>query len=203
MTGSSAARPPRAVALPEAPVAVPETPEMQLPKNIRSIPPQRVSMPHQTAGSARAQLRAKWRWGCELEGALHGSRPLPALQEAALRAGLPGEHRHSRVSSPRWRARDIRASYRILKQSNALPAVCGRVCPQETQCEATCVVGAKFQPVAIGRLERFVADFAMGRGWDETPDAAARRRAEARRHHRLRPRRPGLRRRPGARRRRR
>src|SRR5262249_19580608 len=54
-----------------------------------------------------------------------------------------------------------------------LPAVCGRVCPQESQCEATCVVGAKFKPVAIGRLERFVADCAMGRGWDEFPEGAA------------------------------
>ena len=61
--------------------------------------------------------------------------------------------------------KDVEASYRILKSANALPAVCGRVCPQESQCEATCVVGLKFKPVAIGRLERFVADAAMGRGW--------------------------------------
>jgi len=40
-----------------------------------------------------------------------------------------------------------------------------RVCPQEVQCEATCVVGNKLEPVAVGRLERFVADFAVGRGW--------------------------------------
>jgi glutamate synthase (NADPH/NADH) small chain len=67
--------------------------------------------------------------------------------------------------------RDIRDAYRILKAANALPAVCGRVCPQESQCEATCVVGKKLQPVAVGRLERFVADFAVSRGWDEVPDA--------------------------------
>jgi glutamate synthase (NADPH/NADH) small chain len=65
--------------------------------------------------------------------------------------------------------KDVRAAYGILKQSNALPAVCGRVCPQESQCEASCVVGAKYQPVSIGRLERFVADAAMGRGWDAAP----------------------------------
>ena len=65
--------------------------------------------------------------------------------------------------------KDIRGSYRILKDANALPAVCGRVCPQEVQCEATCVVGNKLEPVAIGRLERFVADFAVGRGWDLPP----------------------------------
>ncbi len=63
--------------------------------------------------------------------------------------------------------KDFKESYRILKDSNALPAVCGRVCPQEVQCEATCIVGNKLEPVAIGRLERFVADFAVGRGWDE------------------------------------
>jgi glutamate synthase (NADPH/NADH) small chain len=50
---------------------------------------------------------------------------------------------------------------RILQHDNALPAVCGRVCPQETQCEAVCVRGAKGKPVAIGYLERFVADWAM------------------------------------------
>jgi glutamate synthase (NADPH/NADH) small chain len=65
--------------------------------------------------------------------------------------------------------KDFKESYRVLKDANALPAVCGRVCPQEVQCEATCVVGKKVEPVAIGRMERFVADFAVGRGWDEPP----------------------------------
>jgi glutamate synthase (NADPH/NADH) small chain len=48
-----------------------------------------------------------------------------------------------------------------LKEQTALPAVCGRVCPQETQCEQKCVRGIKGEPVAIGRLERFCADWAM------------------------------------------
>jgi glutamate synthase (NADPH/NADH) small chain len=52
-------------------------------------------------------------------------------------------------------------AYRILKQSNTLPAVCGRVCPQESQCESKCVRGIKGGPVAIGRLERFAADQCM------------------------------------------
>ena len=56
---------------------------------------------------------------------------------------------------------DFQAAYDILKSTNALPAVCGRVCPQETQCENKCVRGIKHEPVAIGRLERFVADWAM------------------------------------------
>ncbi|HIW00810.1 MAG TPA: NADPH-dependent glutamate synthase [Candidatus Desulfovibrio intestinipullorum] len=49
-------------------------------------------------------------------------------------------------------------AYRLLKTANALPAVCGRVCPQEHQCEGKCILGRKGEPVAIGRLERFVAD---------------------------------------------
>ena len=49
----------------------------------------------------------------------------------------------------------------IIKEKNTLPAVCGRVCPQENQCEKKCVLGVKGEPVAIGRLERFAADFGM------------------------------------------
>ncbi|HEY6008021.1 MAG TPA: NADPH-dependent glutamate synthase [Geobacteraceae bacterium] len=56
---------------------------------------------------------------------------------------------------------DLPAAARILQGDNALPAVCGRVCPQETQCEARCVRGVKGEAVAIGYLERFVADWAM------------------------------------------
>ncbi|MEG2097151.1 MAG: NADPH-dependent glutamate synthase, partial [Pseudoflavonifractor sp.] len=54
---------------------------------------------------------------------------------------------------------DFAAAYAIISDTNALPAVSGRVCPQESQCEATCVRGIKGEPVAIGRLERFVADW--------------------------------------------
>ena len=55
--------------------------------------------------------------------------------------------------------RDFEGAYQIIAKSSALPAVCGRVCPQETQCESKCVRGIKGEPVAIGRLERFVADW--------------------------------------------
>ena len=54
---------------------------------------------------------------------------------------------------------DFEAAYQIIAQSSALPAVCGRVCPQESQCEGKCVRGIKGEPVTIGRLERFVADW--------------------------------------------
>ncbi len=55
--------------------------------------------------------------------------------------------------------RDFEGAYQIISKSSALPAVCGRVCPQESQCESKCVRGIKGEPVAIGRLERFVADW--------------------------------------------
>lgn len=54
---------------------------------------------------------------------------------------------------------DFEGAYQIISQSSSLPAVCGRVCPQETQCESKCVKGIKGEPVGIGRLERFVADW--------------------------------------------
>lgn len=54
---------------------------------------------------------------------------------------------------------DFEGAYRIISETSSLPAVCGRVCPQETQCESKCVRGIKGEPVGIGRLERFVADW--------------------------------------------
>ena len=55
--------------------------------------------------------------------------------------------------------KDYEGAYKIINETSSLPAVCGRVCPQETQCESKCTLGIKFQPVGIGRLERFVADW--------------------------------------------
>lgn len=54
---------------------------------------------------------------------------------------------------------DFEGAYGVITKSSSLPAVCGRVCPQETQCESKCTMGIKFEPVGIGRLERFVADY--------------------------------------------
>ncbi len=62
------------------------------------------------------------------------------------------------------KARDFAGAYAIIRRTNALPAVCGRVCPQESQCESKCVRGIKGEPVAIGRLERFAADWAAEHG---------------------------------------
>ncbi len=62
------------------------------------------------------------------------------------------------------RGGDVREAARILKSKNNLPAVCGRVCPQETQCEIVCTLSKRHEPVAIGRLERYVADWELGQG---------------------------------------
>ncbi len=59
---------------------------------------------------------------------------------------------------------DMKAAYQVISESSALPAVCGRVCPQESQCEGKCIRGIKGEPVSIGKLERFVADWASGKG---------------------------------------
>ena len=59
---------------------------------------------------------------------------------------------------------DLAAAYQLLSDANALPAISGRVCPQETQCEGKCVRGIKGEPVSIGRIERFVADWAAENG---------------------------------------
>ena len=65
---------------------------------------------------------------------------------------------------------DFEAAYQIISRTSSLPAVCGRVCPQETQCECKCVRGIKGEPVGIGRLERFVADWHAAHS-DKVPEA--------------------------------
>ncbi len=69
---------------------------------------------------------------------------------------IPGFIKHLLV-------RDIEGALAVINQSNLMPSICGRVCPQESQCEAQCVVGRKLESVAIGRLERFVGDSAKPR----------------------------------------
>ncbi|MHB1421347.1 MAG: NAD(P)-binding protein, partial [Bacillota bacterium] len=72
------------------------------------------------------------------------------------------------VSIPEFIAKikekDFEGAIAKIKEKNNLPAVCGRVCPQESQCEKYCVVGKKGDPVGIGRMERFCADYEMAKG---------------------------------------
>ena len=67
-------------------------------------------------------------------------------------------------------------SYQTISESSALPAVCGRVCPQESQCEGKCIRGFKGDPVSIGKLERFSADWAASNGIK--PSAASEHKAQ-------------------------
>ncbi|MCB2229565.1 NADPH-dependent glutamate synthase [bacterium] len=69
--------------------------------------------------------------------------------------------------------KDFAGAARKIKQTNSLPAVCGRVCPQEEQCEIKCVLAKKFKPVAIGHLERFVADYERENNLVQIPAVAA------------------------------
>jgi len=70
--------------------------------------------------------------------------------------------------------KDYARAVRTIREANSLPAICGRVCPQEEQCEAVCTLGKKHAPVAIGKLERFVADFEMERDLFAAPAVSRR-----------------------------
>ncbi len=65
--------------------------------------------------------------------------------------------------------KDLRGAYDVITATSLLPAICGRVCPQENQCEGVCTVGESLEAVAIGRLERFVGDAAIAEGWANIP----------------------------------
>jgi glutamate synthase (NADPH/NADH) small chain len=71
--------------------------------------------------------------------------------------------------------KDFAGAVRKIREANYLPAICGRVCPQESQCESVCVLGKKFTPVAIGKLERFVADYEMKHNLFKAPTIPERR----------------------------
>ena len=86
--------------------------------------------------------------------------------------------------------KDYQGAYDILSEANLLPAICGRVCPQEDQCEGVCPVGDTLEPVAIGRIERWVGDQKIEKKLEQAPPYRAQGRQG--RHRRLRPRQHGL-----------
>ncbi len=143
-------------------------PEKRVVKSLKTIAPKRTAMPEQEPAVRNTNFEEVAQ-GYTLEMALAEADRCIQCKKPQCIPGCPVE-----IDIPGFIAalslKDLRKSYEILKDANALPAVCGRVCPQEVQCEATCIVGKKLEPVAIGRLERFVADFGTGRGWDKTPD---------------------------------
>ncbi len=148
-------------------------------KSVRNVRPKKTPMSEQPADVRRRNFE-EVALGYSLEEAIVEADRCIECKKPRCIAGCPVE-----IDIPAFihelRHGNVRESYRILKSANSLPAVCGRVCPQETQCEVQCVVGKKLEPVAIGRLERFVADAAVGQSWDEPlpppRDGGARRKA--------------------------
>ncbi len=131
----------------------------------------RVDMPCQTPAERIRNFREVALGYSPEQAALEASRCLQC-KKPLCRQGCPVEVRipefiHQIVEG------NLAEAYRILKSTNSLPAVCGRVCPQENQCEGRCILGKKGQPVAIGRLERHVADQALRAGLDVTEERSS------------------------------
>ncbi|MDH4192376.1 MAG: NADPH-dependent glutamate synthase, partial [Betaproteobacteria bacterium] len=136
-------------------------------RTIRTIPQTRTAMPEQEAG-ARAKNFAEVACGYRMEDAQREAERCLLCPEQPCVGGCPVG-----IDIPNFIRRlgekDFRGAYDTITDTNLLPAICGRVCPQETQCEGVCTVGDSLEPVAIGRLERFVGDMAIAEGWTNIP----------------------------------
>lgn len=136
-------------------------------KTIRSIPQARTAMPEQ-APEVRVKNFDEVACGYRLEDALvESARCLDCADQPCVRGCPVG------IDIPGFikkiEARNFHGAYDVITDTNLLPSVCGRVCPQENQCEGVCTVGESLEPVAIGRLERFVGDMAIKEGWANIP----------------------------------
>lgn len=136
-------------------------------KTIRTIPQLRTPMREQ-APQERARNFAEVACGYRLEDALKEAERCLMCPEQPCVAGCPVG-----IDIPRFiqkiSDKDFRGAYDVITDTNLLPAICGRVCPQENQCEGVCTVGESLEPVAVGRLERFVGDAAIAEGWVNIP----------------------------------
>jgi len=136
-------------------------------KTIRTIPQARTPMPEQSP-EARVKNFDEVACGYRLEDALvEADRCLDCADEPCVKGcpvgiDIPGFIR-------KMAAKNFHGAYDTITDTNLLPSVCGRVCPQESQCEGVCTVGETLEPVAIGRLERFVGDMAIKEGWANVP----------------------------------
>ena len=136
-------------------------------KTIRSIPQERTPM-RELDAKVRATNFEEVACGYNLEEALRESdRCLmcpdePCISGCPVGINIPGFIQ--KISE-----KNLRGAYDILTNTNLLPSICGRVCPQENQCEGVCTVGDSLEAVAIGRMERFVGDTAIKEGWVNIP----------------------------------
>jgi glutamate synthase (NADPH/NADH) small chain len=130
-------------------------------------------MPEQDA-KARARNFEEVTLGYTEEMALKEAARCLACKKPTCRQGCPVEVQIPEFVGLVKEGKFTEAAQKI-KENNALPAVCGRVCPQEKQCENMCVLGKRFEPAAIGRLERFVADYER----EHTTDSVIARRSDS------------------------
>ena len=136
-------------------------------KTIRTIPQERTPVQEQDP-KERARNFAEVSLGYRLEEALvEAERCLQCADEPCVRGcpvgiDIPGFIQ--KIADKHYHG-----AYDIITDTNLLPSICGRVCPQESQCEGVCTVGDTLEPVAIGRLERFVGDMAIKEGWANIP----------------------------------
>jgi glutamate synthase (NADPH/NADH) small chain len=136
-------------------------------KTIRTIPQARTPVQEQDPRE-RARNFEEVSLGYRLEEALvEAERCLQCADEPCVRGcpvgiDIPGFIQ--KISDKHYHG-----AYDIITDTNLLPSICGRVCPQENQCEGVCTVGETLEPVAIGRLERFVGDMAIKEGWANIP----------------------------------
>jgi glutamate synthase (NADPH/NADH) small chain len=150
--------------MPDRPVGLPELPKkdrMKMPRH--SMPEQkpedRVKVFTEVALGYTARLAME-----EAQRCLQCEKPL-CVQGCPVEIDIP-------AFVDLIRQGDFRGAVAKIKETNTLPAVCGRVCPQEDQCEVVCVLSKKYTPVAIGRLERFVADLERASGEIDMPVCA-------------------------------
>ena len=123
--------------------------------------PARQKMPEQPAGERVANFREVALGLTQDSAVAEASRCLgckrpKCVESCPVAVDIPGFLAHVKE-------RRFEEATELLRQKNALPAICGRVCPQEIQCESACVLGRKDEPVAVGRVERFLGDYALGR----------------------------------------
>lgn len=133
----------------------------------KKIIPKKNPMPAQDA-AIRARNFDEVALGYEEEIAVAEAKRCLQCKKEFCRQGCPVE-----VNIPAFlklvAERDFEGAIKKIKEKNALPAVCGRVCPQESQCESFCTLGKKNEPVGIGRVERFLADWELKKGVTPPP----------------------------------
>jgi glutamate synthase (NADPH/NADH) small chain len=136
-------------------------------RTIRTIPQERTAM-REVNPKVRATNFEEVACGYRVEDAVREADRCLLCPDPACVEGCPVS-----INIPgfiqRIIGKDYRGAYDVITATNLMPAICGRVCPQENQCEGVCPVGETLEPVAIGRMERWVGDLAIAEGWSNVP----------------------------------